>query len=58
MTREERRELLGAEVVEYINRLVDEAPAPPPEVVKALRRIFTNPLGAVPAGEQPTAAAA
>ncbi|MEH0657671.1 hypothetical protein QA860_07990 [Streptomyces stelliscabiei] len=49
MTPEERRRILGDEVIEHINAVVDAAPAPTPDVVEALRRIFTQPLGAAPA---------
>lgn len=58
MSPERRRELLGDDVIAHIHQVVDEAPAPPPEVVEVLRRIFTNPLGAVPTGTAPATAAA
>lgn len=58
MSPERRRELLGDEVIAHIHRIVDEAPPPPPEVVEVLRRIFTNPLGPVPAAEPSAAEAA
>lgn len=45
MTPEERRAILGDDVIAHIEALVDAAPEPSPEVVEALRRIFTNPLG-------------
>lgn len=58
MTREERRLILGDEVIAHIDALVDAAPEPTPEVVEQLRRIFTNPLGPkVSPGEQPAEAA-
>ncbi|MFD8722366.1 hypothetical protein ACFV2H_31415 [Streptomyces sp. NPDC059629] len=46
MTTERRRELLGDEVIAYINEIVDAAPEPTPEVVERLRRIFDNLQGA------------
>jgi hypothetical protein len=48
MNREERRRLLGDEVIAHIEALVDAAPEPPPEVVERLRRIFWNPQGEPP----------
>ncbi|MEH0627888.1 hypothetical protein [Streptomyces stelliscabiei] len=48
MTPEQRRAILGDEIIEHINAVVDAAPDPTPEVVEALRRIFPRPLGAVP----------
>ncbi len=43
MTREERRALLGDDVIAHIHKCVDAAPEPTPKVVEALRRIFTLP---------------
>lgn len=40
MDREQRRRLLGDDVIAHIHALVDAAPEPPPEVVEELRRIF------------------
>lgn len=40
MRAEERRQLLGDEVIAHIDALVDAAPEPPPEVVEELRRIL------------------
>lgn len=56
MTREERRALLGDDVIAHIYACVDAAPEPTPEVITSLRRIFTQPLGAVPADIAPAAA--
>ncbi|MFG2473551.1 hypothetical protein [Streptomyces fagopyri] len=49
MTREERRRILGAEIIAHIHELVAEAPEPPAEVVEKLRRIMTRPGGEIPA---------
>lgn len=49
MTREERHALLGPEIVAWIHERVKEAPEPSPELVDDLRRIMTNPGGAIPA---------
>lgn len=46
---EERRRLLGDDVIADIHARVAEAPEPPPETVAELRRIFTCPLGPMPA---------
>ncbi|MFD8577214.1 hypothetical protein ACFV1H_18015 [Streptomyces virginiae] len=54
MTPEERRALLGDDVIEHIRQLVAAAPPPDAELVAALRPIFTNPGNPVP--EQPAAA--
>ncbi|WP_393075077.1 hypothetical protein [Streptomyces sp. LN704] len=48
MTREERRQILGDEIVAHIHDLVAEAPEPPAEAVEKLRRIMTRPGGEVP----------
>lgn len=48
MNREERRAILGDEVIAQIHARVDEAPEPSDEVVAALRRIMTRPAGEVP----------
>lgn len=45
MTDEERRAILGDDVIAHIRAEVDAAPDPTPEVVEALRRIFTRPAG-------------
>ena len=58
MTREERHALLGDDVIAHINACVDAAPEPTPEVIASLRRIFTQPLGAVPVQDMPAADAA
>lgn len=47
MTREERRALLGDEVIERIRKRVAEAPDPSPELVEKLRRIFARPGGTI-----------
>jgi len=52
VTREERLELLGPEIVKRIHERVDEAPDPSPEVVAKLRRIMTNPGGSAPEKRQ------
>ena len=49
MTREERRAILGDEMVAKIRARVAEAPEPSDELVESLRRIMTRPGGAVPA---------
>jgi hypothetical protein len=54
----ERRALLGDDVIAHIHGVVDEAPEPTPEVIDSLRRIFTQPLGAVPVEKAPAAKAA
>ncbi|GGR70765.1 MULTISPECIES: hypothetical protein [Streptomyces] len=43
MTREERRALLGDDVIAHIHERVAEAPEPSDEVVEKLRRIMTRP---------------
>ncbi|MFD5058212.1 hypothetical protein [Streptomyces sp. NPDC058394] len=43
MTREQRRALLGDDVVEQIHQRIDEAPAAPDDAIEALRRIFARP---------------
>lgn len=58
MTREERRALLGDDVIAHIHEVVDAAPEPTPDVVEALRRIFTQPLGAAPVETAPAPRAA
>ncbi|MFF7192658.1 hypothetical protein ACFZAM_02930 [Streptomyces sp. NPDC008079] len=45
MTREERRAVLGDDVIAYINDCADAAPDPTPELIEELRRILTNPAG-------------
>ncbi|MFS8199024.1 hypothetical protein ACLVWQ_10055 (plasmid) [Streptomyces sp. CWNU-52B] len=49
MTPEERREILGDEVIEQIRQRVALAPDPSPELVEKLRRIFARPGGPIPA---------
>lgn len=46
MTREERRAILGDDAITHIHKRVDASPEPPPNVVDALRRIFTRPAHA------------
>ncbi|CAM5509290.1 hypothetical protein [Streptomyces aurantiogriseus] len=63
MTREERRRILGDEVIAHIHERVDAAPDPTPELVEELRRIMTRPGDSVPAprpavNSRPVAAAA
>lgn len=48
MTREERRALLGDDVIAAIHARVAAAPEPSDEVVEKLRRILARPGGAVP----------
>lgn len=48
MTREERRAILGDDVIAHIHECVAAAPDPTPELVEELRRIMTNPAGPVP----------
>ncbi|MCG0066255.1 hypothetical protein L0F81_23685 [Streptomyces tricolor] len=43
MTREERRALLGDDVITQIHARVAEAPEPSVEVVEKLRQIMTRP---------------
>ncbi|MEI5100368.1 hypothetical protein RB200_19800 [Streptomyces sp. PmtG] len=50
MTPAERRALLGDAVIAHIRDLVKAAPEPTPDVVDALRRIFTNPAGSADTG--------
>lgn len=47
MDREQRRRLLGDEVIAHIHQCVAEAPEPSDEVVAKLRRIMTRPAGLV-----------
>ncbi|MBT2505113.1 hypothetical protein J7I98_04220 [Streptomyces sp. ISL-98] len=42
-SREERRALLGDDVIADIQRQVAAAPPPPPHVIAELRRILTRP---------------
>lgn len=49
MTAAERRALLGDDVIEHIAGEVDDAPAPGPEVLDALRPILTRPAREIPA---------
>lgn len=48
MNREERRRILGDDVIAQIRARVREAPEPSDELVAELRRIMTNPAGSVP----------
>ncbi|MHB9857691.1 hypothetical protein [Streptomyces sp. YIM S03343] len=57
MTREERRALLGDDVIAHIHTLVAAAPDPTPELVARLRRIMTNPGGTVRKAQPASAAA-
>ncbi|MFF5972270.1 hypothetical protein ACFY7C_12195 [Streptomyces sp. NPDC012769] len=45
--REQYRQLLGDAVIEHIRAEVAAAPPPSPEVIDALRRIFTRPAGEI-----------
>ncbi|MGW5123211.1 hypothetical protein ACWEQ7_03945 [Streptomyces sp. NPDC004069] len=49
MTREERRALLGDDVIAHIHARVAKAPEPTDELVEELRRIMTHPAGEIPA---------
>ncbi|WP_228981450.1 hypothetical protein [Streptomyces sp. DH12] len=48
-TAEERRQILGDDVIEHIHREVAAAPAPTAEVITNLRRILTRPADGAPA---------
>lgn len=48
MTREERRALLGDDVIAEIHARVAQAPEPSDELVEKLRRIMTRPGGLAP----------
>lgn len=48
MTREQRRALLGDDVIAAIHARVAEAPEPPDELVEELRRILARPTRPVP----------
>lgn len=48
MNREERRAILGDEVIARIHARVAEAPEPSDELVETLRRIMTRPAGEIP----------
>jgi hypothetical protein len=48
MDREERRKILGDDVIAQIHARVAEAPEPSDELVAELRRIMTNPAGPIP----------
>ncbi|MFF3511593.1 hypothetical protein [Streptomyces sp. NPDC002573] len=58
MTREERRALLGDDVIAHIHACVAAAPEPSLEVVERLRRILTRPAGQSTPVEPSTAEAA
>jgi hypothetical protein len=49
VTREERRALLGDDVIAEIHARVALAPPPSPELIVGLRRILTRPAGEIPA---------
>lgn len=51
MNREERRLILGDDVVAQIRARVAEAPEPSDELVAELRRIMTHPAGEIPKGK-------
>ncbi|MCX4703933.1 hypothetical protein [Streptomyces sp. NBC_01373] len=55
MTREERRAILGDDVIAQIHDRVDLAPDPSPELVEELRRIWTG--GRIPQSRPASAAA-
>ncbi|KMS79063.1 hypothetical protein ACH49_13455 [Streptomyces leeuwenhoekii] len=55
MTREERRALLGDDVIAQIHERVAETPMPGPEVVDDLRRILARPGRVTSAAKWPTA---
>lgn len=60
MRADERRALLGDDVIAHIHALVDAAPEPSPEVIDKLRRILTRPAGRdeqAPCVEEPASAA-
>jgi hypothetical protein len=52
---EERRALLGNDVIEHLRAEVAAAPPPPPDVIDRLRVIFTHPGRRTPAADQPAA---
>ncbi|MFD9069127.1 hypothetical protein [Streptomyces lasiicapitis] len=54
MSPDERRRILGSDCIAHIHALVEVAPEPPPDVVEALRRIFTNPAGETPGAARPS----
>ena len=56
MTDEERRELLGDDVINHIREIVDAAPEPPPEFADELRRLLLGP-GASESAPRPADAA-
>jgi hypothetical protein len=58
MTREERRALLGDDVIADIHERVAQAPEPSPEVIDTLRRILAGPTARVLARKAPAAEAA
>jgi hypothetical protein len=45
MRAEERRRILGDDVIAHIRARVAATPEPPPEVIDFLRRIFARPVG-------------
>lgn len=49
MNQEERRRILGDDVIAAIHARVQEAPEPSDELVEELRRIMTRPATRVPA---------
>lgn len=40
MNADQRRRILGDDVIAHIRAVVADAPSPPPEVIEVLRRIF------------------
>ncbi|WP_406168344.1 hypothetical protein [Streptomyces sp. NBC_00996] len=49
MTREERRRILGDEVIAKLHARVELAPDPSPELVEKLRRLWMSPADTAPA---------
>jgi hypothetical protein len=45
MTPEQRRQILGDDVIAQIQERVDAAPVPSPEVIDKIRPILTRPAG-------------
>lgn len=55
MSPEERRALLGDDVIEHIRKEVAAAPPPPQDVIDRLRLILTRPGGRTQAARKPAA---
>lgn len=55
MSPEERRRLLGDDVIEHLRAEVEAAPAPPQDVIARLRLILTRPGGRLPTARKPAA---